>query len=61
MPGRVAGTAAAGLYPKDQMRTKLLGIYGRVLEILKAADAEGRTPHEVAYRMAAELLARDGR
>jgi len=59
--GVIAGTAAAGLYPKDQMRTKLLGIYGRVLEILEAADAEGRTSHEVAYRMAAELLARDGR
>jgi leucine dehydrogenase len=59
--GVIAGTAAAGLYPKEQMRAKLLGIYGRVLAILKAADAENRTPHEVAYRMAAELLARDGR
>ena len=57
--GVIAGTAAAGLYPSDQMQAKLDGIYDRSLDILRAADAEGLTPHAVAYRMAAELLARE--
>ncbi|MEX2467292.1 MAG: Glu/Leu/Phe/Val dehydrogenase dimerization domain-containing protein [Gemmatimonadota bacterium] len=57
--GVIAGTAAAGLYPNDQMQTKLDGIYDRALAILRAADAEELTPHEVAYRMAAELLERE--
>lgn len=57
--GVIAGTAAAGLYPKEQMRGKLAGIYDRSLAILRQADAENLTPHEVAYRMAAEQLERE--
>ena len=54
--GVIAGTAAAGLYPRDEMQDKLDAIQGRALAILRRADAEGRTPHEVAYEMAEELL-----
>lgn len=57
--GVIAGTAAAGLYPKEQMKGKLGGIYDRSLAILRQADAENLTPHEVAYRMAAERLERE--
>ena len=57
--GVIAGTAAAGLYPKEQMNGKLRGIYDRSLAILRQAEAENVTPHEVAYRMAAELLERE--
>lgn len=54
--GVIAGTAAAGLYPKNRMRQKLDGIYDRALEILRVAEGEARTPHEIAYRMAARML-----
>ncbi|MEX2473313.1 MAG: Glu/Leu/Phe/Val dehydrogenase dimerization domain-containing protein [Gemmatimonadota bacterium] len=55
--GVIAGTAAAGLYPQDEMQGKLDGIQDRALAILRRADTEGRTPHEVAHEMAEELLA----
>lgn len=55
--GVIAGTAAAGLYPRAEMQGKLDGIRDRALTILRRADAEGRTPHEVAREMAEELLA----
>lgn len=54
--GVIAGTAAAGLYPRDEMQGKLDGIRDRALAILRRADAEGRTPHEVARDLARELL-----
>ena len=57
--GVIAGSAAAGLYPQDEMEGKLRGIYDRALAILRQAEDQGLTPHEVAYRMAAELLERD--
>lgn len=55
--GVIAGTAAAGLYPREAMQGKLDGIQDRALAILRRADAEGRTPHDVAREMAEELLA----
>lgn len=57
--GVIAGTAAAGLYPKEQMKGKLGSIYDRSLAILRQADAENVTPHHVAYRMAAAMLERE--
>lgn len=57
--GVIAGTAAAGLYPQEEMQAKLDGIYDRSLAILRTADAEELTPHEVAYRMAREILERE--
>ena len=54
--GVIAGTAAAGIYPATEMQAKLDGIYDRSLAILRRAAKERLTPHEVAYRMAAELL-----
>ncbi len=54
--GVIAGTAAAGLYPQAEMEGKLEGIHGRALAILRQADAEGATPHQVAYGMAARML-----
>lgn len=59
--GVIAGTAAAGLYPREEMRGKMEGIRHRSLEILGRADAEGTTPHQVAYRMAEEILAREAK
>jgi leucine dehydrogenase len=59
--GVIAGLAAAGLYPADEMSSKLDGIYQRSLEILARADAEDRTPDEVAIALARERLEpRDG-
>jgi len=57
--GIIAGMAASGIYPKEEMPAKLDGIYARTLAILAAADREDRTPHEIAYRMADEILARE--
>ncbi len=54
--GVIAGLAAAGFYPAQEMAAKLDGIYDRTLEILKRADAEGRTPNEVAVDLARERL-----
>lgn len=54
--GVIAGTAAAGLYPREEMPGKLEGIHGRALSILRQAEADGVTPHAVAYRMAARML-----
>jgi leucine dehydrogenase len=54
--GVIAGTAAAGLYPASEMQGKLDAIRDRALEILRRAEAEGRTPHDVARQMAEELL-----
>lgn len=59
--GVIAGTAAAGLYPQDEMQGKLDAIQDRALAILRRADAEGRTPHGVAREMAEELLAASSR
>jgi leucine dehydrogenase len=55
--GVIAGSAAAGLYPRDEMQAKIDGIYDRALAILRAAELQDRTPHEIACRMAEELLA----
>lgn len=57
--GVIAGTAAAGLYPPEEMRGKLDAIFDRSLGVLRRAEAEGRTPHEVAYGLAAERLEAD--
>jgi leucine dehydrogenase len=57
--GVIAGSAAAGLYPRDQMQPKLDGICDRSLVILRRADAEDVPPQQVAYRMAEEVLAKE--
>jgi leucine dehydrogenase len=57
--GVIAGSAAAGVYPASEVAAKLGGIFDRSLEILRRAEAEHLTPHEVAERMARELLAKD--
>lgn len=56
--GVIAGLAAAGLYPAQEMSSKLDAIYDRTLKILARADAEDRTPDEVAVDLAKERLAR---
>jgi len=54
--GVIAGMAAAGLYPKEEMASKLDGIFDRTLEILARADVENRPPDEVAVDLARERL-----
>jgi len=59
--GIIAGTAAAGLYPIDEMESKLAGIHDRTLTILDTAEAEGLTPHAVAVRTARARLEEEER
>lgn len=54
--GIIAGMAASGLYPSDEMQPRLDSIHDRALEILRRADATGETPNAVAHAMAHEIL-----